>query len=240
MELKKMLSLTRQAIEKYNMLEHNDHIAIAVSGGKDSMALLKVMKELSLFHPSHFTVGAFCVNLGFGNQDFGSIESFCKSIDVPFYLIDTNIAQIVFEKRQETNPCSLCSKMRKGELNYKARELGYNKVAYGHHKDDVVDTMFMSLLYEGQFNTFLPDTYFKDLDLHILRPFIYIRESQIKGFINKYNIPVCKNPCPVDGSTKRAYVNEILKNLSSDNPQIKNRMFNAIENNSIWTNPNIY
>ena len=240
MQEKQMLSLTRQAIDKYNMINEGDKVAIAISGGKDSMALMHIMKKLSLFYPKHFEVEGFCINLGFGNQDFDAIKRYCNDMDVKLNIIDTDIAKIVFDLRKESNPCSLCAKLRKGQLNYKARELGFNRVAYGHHKDDVVDTMFMSLIYEGRFNTFLPDTYFSNLDMHLIRPFIYIKEAHIKGFVNKYNIPICKNPCPVDGSTKRAYVNDVLKNLAIDNPNIKNRMFTAIEQNSIWTNPDRY
>lgn len=163
MKLQRLLSLTRKAIDDYQMIQENDRIGVGISGGKDSLALLYALVSLSQFYPKKFTVHAITVDLGFKNQDFRAIQAFCEELHVPYSIVNTQIAPIVFEQRKEDNPCSLCAKMRKGALNGKAKELGLNKIAYAHHMDDVVETMLLSLFYEGRFHTFEPVTGFRQL-----------------------------------------------------------------------------
>lgn len=153
-------------------------------------------------------------------------------------MIHTDIAKIIFEDRKETNPCSLCAKMRKGALNDAVKKLGCNKVAYAHHKDDVVETMLMSLIFEGRFHTFLPVTYLDRTGLTVIRPLLYMNEADVIGFVNKNQVPVVKSPCPADGNTKREYIKNLLKTLNRENPGVKERMFTAILNSSLkgWTN----
>ncbi len=229
MKLQKLMSLTRRAIDTYQMIEENDKIAVGISGGKDSLTLLYALHGLKRFYPKKFDIIAITVDLGFQNVDFDKIRSLCASIEVPYFIAKTDIAQIIFEDRKETNPCSLCAKMRKGALNELAKENNCNKIAYAHHKDDVVETMMMSLIYEGRFHSFSPVTYLDRMDLTVIRPMMYVKEADVIGFANKYELPVLKSPCPVDGYTKRQYVSDLLHQIDLDSPGVKERMFTAIE-----------
>ena len=228
MKLQQLMSYSRRAIDDYSMIQEGDKIAIGVSGGKDSLALLYCMKELQRFYPNHYEIEAISVDLGFGNIDFQKIEDFCNNLDVPFYVASTDIANIVFEDRKEKSPCSLCAKMRKGALNNLAKSHGCNKTAFGHHRDDIIETMLLSLIFEGRFYSFSPVTYLDRMDLTLIRPFMYVEEADIIGFTNKYEIPVLKNPCPVDGVTKRQYAKELANQINREHPGAKDRMFRAI------------
>jgi len=228
MKLQQLMSYARRAIDDYSMINEGDKIAIGVSGGKDSLALLYCLKELQRFYPNHYEIEAISVDLGFGNIDFNKIEDFCKSLCVPFFVAKTEISDIVFNERKEKSPCSLCAKMRKGALNTMAKEHGCNKTAFGHHKDDIINTMLLSLIFEGRFHSFSPVTYLDRMDITLIRPLMYVEEADIIGFAHKYDIPVLKNPCPVDGETKRQYAKELANQLNRDHPGAKERMFNAI------------
>lgn len=228
MKLQQLLSYTRKAIDDYALIDDGDKIAVGISGGKDSLTLLCALNALKRFYPKKFELYAVTVDLGFKNLDLDKIKDFCKELEVPYYIIETDIAKIVFEDRKESNPCSLCAKMRKGALNEKIKELGCNKVAYAHHKDDVVETMLLSLIYEGRFHTFSPKTYLDRMGVTVIRPLIYMNEMDVIGFVKKNNLPVAKSPCPVDGYTKREYAKELLKKLTAENPGVRERMFTAI------------
>ncbi len=233
MKLQQMLSLVRQAVDDYNMIEDGDCIAVGVSGGKDSLAMLYALHHLQQFYPRQFTLHAVTVDLGFDTPGLEKIVSLCENLNIKYTIARTQIAQIVFEEKKEHNPCSLCARMRKGALNDTMKELGCNKVAYAHHKDDVVETMLMSLIYEGRIHTFSPTTCLERTGLTLIRPMIYMEEADIKGFINKYNVPVVKTPCPMDGNTRREYIKNLLKQLNKENPGIKKRIFTAIKNSNM-------
>ena len=237
MKLQQVLSLVRKAIDEYHMIEDGDKIAIGISGGKDSLTLLYAMHGLKRFYPKKFEIHAVTVDLGFGNLNLDEIKVLCEKLEVPYTIVKTDIAKIIFEDRKESNPCSLCAKMRKGALNDAIKEAGCNKVAYAHHKDDVVETMLMSLIFEGRFHTFSPNTYLDRMDLTVIRPMIYMQEADVIGFVNKYEVPVVKSPCPADGYTKREYVKDLLRNLNLENPGVKERMFTAIKSGNLkgWT-----
>ena len=228
MKLQQLMSLARRAIDDYSMIDENDRIAVGVSGGKDSLALLMTLNGLKRFYPKRFSVEAISVDLGFGNIDFSKIDDFCADLDIPYYVAKTDISQIVFDDRKEKSPCSLCAKMRKGAFNNMAKEHGCNKSAFGHHKDDIINTMLLSLIFEGRFYSFAPVTYLDRMDITLIRPLMYVEESDIIGFCNKNNVPVLKNPCPVDGETKRQYAKELANQLNRDHPGAKDRMFKAI------------
>ncbi|MEG0565752.1 MAG: ATP-binding protein, partial [Hungatella sp.] len=228
MNLQRLLSLTRQAVDDYHMIESGDRIALGLSGGKDSLALLYTLHGLMRFYPKKFELVAITVDLGLPDFDLTPIKELCERLLIPYTIIPTDIGKILFEIRQESNPCALCAKMRKGTLNQVAKELGCNKIAYAHHKDDVIETMLLSLLYEGRFHAFSPYTYLDRMDLTVIRPFFYVNEADITRFKNKYQLPVCKNPCPVDGHTKREYVKKLTNSLEADNPGVKDRLFHAI------------
>lgn len=237
MKTQKLYSYTRKAVEQYNMIEESDKIAVGISGGKDSLTLLYALKGIQRFYPKRFEVEAITVDLGFGTQDFSLIKDFCDKLEVPYTVVPTDIAAIVFEARKESNPCSLCAKMRKGSINEVAKEHGCNKIAYAHHKDDLIETMFLSLLYEGRFHCFSPVTHLKRADITIIRPLIYTPEMDIIGFSRKYELPVAKSPCPVDGHTKREYVKNLIKQLVAENPGCKERFFRAIIDGDIFGTP---
>lgn len=239
MKLQQLLSYTRRAVDDYQMIQDGDRIAIGVSGGKDSLTLLYALKHLQRFYPNHFDLLAITVNLGYESFHLDRIQKLCEELKVPYHIVDTDIAKIIFEERKESSPCSLCAKMRKGALNQKVRELNCNKVAYAHHKDDIIETMLLSLIYEGRFYSFSPYTYLDRMDLTVIRPLMYVSEADIIGFQNKYQLPVEKNPCPSDGFTKREYVKQLLRQLNLDNPGVKERMFTAIVNGNISGWPNI-
>jgi len=238
MKLQQLMSYKWRAVDDYKLIENNDHIAIGISGGKDSLSLLHSLAGLRRFYPNKFTLSAIMVNLGFDGMDLSKISALCRQLEVPFYEVKSEIGKIIFEDRKESNPCSLCAKMRKGALNQKAKELGLNKVAYAHHKDDIVETMLLSLIYEGRFYSFAPVTYLDRMDLTVMRPMMYVSEADVTGFQNRYQLPVEKNPCPVDGVTRREYVKNLLRQLNLENPGVKNRMFTAILNGNIpgWQN----
>lgn len=238
MKLQQVLSHVRRAADDYHMICEGDKIAVGISGGKDSLTLLFALNALRRFYPQHFDIHAVTVDLGFQNLDLSRIEALCHKLDVPYTIVPTQIAEIIFSQRKEKNPCALCAKMRKGALNDAIRAAGCNKVAYAHHKDDVVETMLMSLIFEGRFHTFSPVTYLDRMDLTVIRPLIYMNEADVIGFVNKNSIPVLKSPCPADGYTKREYAKQLLRQLNRENPGVKDRMFTAIQNSSLqgWNN----
>ena len=233
MKLQQVLSRVRKAIEDYNMIEEGDCIAVGISGGKDSLTLLQSLAALRRFYPKKFTLKAITIDLGFNNMNLDDIKAMCKELDVEYHIEKTDIAQIVFDERKETSPCSLCAKMRKGALNEAVKEMGCNKVAYAHHKDDVVETMLLSLFYEGRFHCFSPVTYLDRSNIIVIRPLIYMNEADVVGFIRRYNIPVVKSPCPVDKKTKREYVHQLVRDLNKDIQSVRNRMFTAITDSDL-------
>lgn len=241
MKLQKLLSLVRQAVERYDMIKDGDRIAVGVSGGKDSLTLLTALNELSHFYPKKFTVCAICVDLGYDNTDFSGIKDFCTEHNVELSIIQTKIGKIVMDERKEKNPCSLCAKLRKGALVDEAVRLACTRIAYAHHKDDFVETMLMSMIFQGKFYAFPPVTLFEDKNIRVIRPLMFVEESQIKGFVKKYEYPILKSPCPVDGFTKREYAKELVKRLENEHRGTKDRLFHAITEGKIedWNLPGV-
>lgn len=233
MKLQQLLSYTRKAVDEYQMIEEGDHIAVGISGGKDSLTLLYALHGLKRFYPKKFELSAITVNLGYEKFDVAPLRALCEELGVPYKVVDTDIAHILFEERKESNPCSLCAKMRKGALNDAVKEMGCNKVAYAHHKDDIIETMLLSLLFEGRFHSFSPKTYLDRMDLTVIRPMMYVDEIDVIGFQHKYNLPVAKSRCPIDGFTKREYAKDLVKQLNHEHPGARNRMFTAILNGNI-------
>lgn len=233
MKLQQVLSIVRKAIDDYHMISAEDKIAIGISGGKDSLTLLYALSALRRFYPLKFDILAITVDLGFANLNLDRIQSLCEELQVEYQIVHTDIAKIVFDDRKESNPCSLCAKMRKGALNDAIKTAGCNKVAYAHHKDDVVETMMMSLIYEGRFHTFSPVTYLDRTGLTVIRPLMYMNEADVIGFVHKYEVPVVKSPCPADGYTKREYIKQLLRQINLENPGVKERMFTAIRSSNL-------
>lgn len=228
MQLQRLLSYTRKAVDEYSMIQEGDHIAVGISGGKDSITLLYALHGLKRFYPRKFDLSAVTVDLGFAYFNLEPIQNLCRELEVPYKIVKSDIYDILFNVRQESNPCSLCAKMRKGALNEAVKEMGCNKVAYAHHKDDIIETMLLSLIFEGRFYSFSPKTYLDRMDLTVIRPMMFIDEMEVIGFRNKYSLPVVKGKCPVDGHTKRQYAKELLRELNKEHPGTKERMFHAI------------
>lgn len=229
---KPLLIPIRKASRDFGLIEPNDRILIALSGGKDSLTLLYAMAILKKTLPCDFEIAALTLDMGFKN-DYTEVKAFCKSLEIDFNIIDSEIAQIVFEERKEKNPCSLCARFRRGAVNNWAKEHGYNKVALGHHMDDVLETFLMSLFYEGRLNTFAPKSYLDRSDVTVIRPLVYVLEHDIKKISQLLNLPVVFNNCPANGNTTRAKEKELINTLSKDNKALRHRMMSAIVN-KLW------
>ena len=234
MTLQKLYSYTRQCIQQFDLIQENDKILVGLSGGKDSLALLYALAGLRKFYPQKFQIIAVTADLGFGNFDLSPLQKICDELQVEYHILKTQIAQILKQKIQKGTYCAMCAKLRKGAINNFAKEKGCNKVAYAHHQDDLIETMMLSLIYEGQFYTFAPKTYYKEADITVIRPMINIPENDIIGFRNKYSLTCVKNPCPNDGITRRQYVKKLIAQINKDNKGVKTKMYNAILKGKIY------
>lgn len=238
--MQKLLSLTRKAINDYNMIKDGDKIAVGVSGGKDSTALLAVLAAYKKFAPEKFDLVAINIDLGFADTDKAEVEKlseYCKSVNVPLIIEHTQIAQIIFEERKEKSPCSLCSKMRRGALNSAAIANGCNKLALAHHADDIIDTFFLSLLHEGRLSTFMPVSFMDRTGITLIRPFIYAEEKYLAGLCRRYSLPIVHNPCPEDKHTRREDMKKLIEELDSRFDGSKKLMMSALFNpsrNNLW------
>lgn len=226
--IRRILSYVRRAADDYGMIEEGDRIAVGVSGGKDSLTLLAALVDLKTFYPKSFEVCAIVIDMGFEGVDFTPIKDFCNSLGVELKIVRTRISNIIFDVRREKNPCSLCARMRRGTLHDAVLEMNCNKLALGHHYDDVLETFMLNLFNEGRLGTFSPVTYLDRKKLTMIRPLIYAPEKDIRYFISKTPLPVMKSPCPADGATKREEMKQFIKKLDRENKGLKHRIFKAI------------
>lgn len=224
MKLQRLYSYVRRALADYNMIQEGDRIALGMSGGKDSLTLLYALAGLRSFYPCGFEIAAITVSLGYSSFDLSAVKNLCDQLEVPYYIVETKISEMLRE-----GECSLCSRLRKGALMEKAKELGCNKIAYAHNMDDAVETMMLSLIYEGRFSSFWPVTHFEDTSVDIIRPLIYVSLQEVIGFMNKYELPVVTNPCPYDRTTERSYVRGLIKDINHHAPGVVKRMMTAIK-----------
>ena len=232
--IKRVLSYTRRAVDDYEMIHEGDKVAVGISGGKDSLTLLCALADLKKFYPKKFDLCAITVDMGFETpMDFSKIQALCDELGVPYHVTKTEIAKIIFDVRKESNPCSLCAKMRRGVLHNTAKELGCNVVALGHHFDDVVDTFMLNLFFEGRLGCFQPVTYLSRADLHLIRPMIYMPEKDVRYFAAKAELPVIKSPCPADGNTQREEINKLIGDLDRKHKGLRYRIFGAIQRGEI-------
>ena len=233
LHIKRILGQVRKAIQDYDMIQEGDRIAVGVSGGKDSLTLLVALRKLMDFYPVKFELKALTLAMGIGEPDFSPVKELCEEIGVEYIIEDTYIGKIVFEARQEKNPCSLCATLKRGVLNNAALKHGCNKVALAHNRDDVIETMLLSTFYEGRIHSFSPVTYLDRKGVFVLRPLIYVEEKQIKAFIQEKTLQVVHNPCTANGHTKRQYIKHLLMELSVENREIKNNIFGAIKRSGL-------
>ncbi len=227
--MRKLLSLTRRCVEDYQMIEAGDDIAVGLSGGKDSLALLASLAALRRFFPQPFTLRALTVDMGIPGMDFSPLQAYCDALEVPFTRIPSQIHHVIFEQRQEKNPCALCANMRRGVLHEHLQQIGCHKIALGHHYDDAVETFLLSLFYEGRFSCFRPVTYLDRSEVTQIRPLLYCGEELLQRFAEREALPVLHNPCPANGGTKRQEVKELIVTLRAQYPKLKEHIFRAMQ-----------
>lgn len=239
-EIQKILSRVRAAVDRYNMIEENDRIAVGVSGGKDSLVLLCALSELKKFYPVPFDVVGITVDMGFDTFqtdtdecNYSEIEELCRRIDVEFHVKKTEIAKIIFDIRKEKNPCSLCARMRRGVLHDMALEFGCNKLALGHHFDDVAETMMLNLFFEARIGCFSPVTYLSRKDITLIRPLVLTKEKDIKSFVRRASLPIIESSCPADGNTEREFMKEYLREFDKRHRGLYRRLVGALERSGI-------
>lgn len=230
-EMQHILSTVRQAVDKYGMIEENDTVAVGLSGGKDSIALLASLDRLKNFYPKKFSVVGISVDMGFDDAEdiYAPVREFCAEHEIPYHIEKTKIKEIVFDVRKEKNPCSLCAKLRRGALVSCAKELGAGKLALGHHLDDAAETFMLTLVNEGRIGCYSPVTVYEDTAVTVIRPLIYTREADIRSLVKKEKLPVVKSPCPEDGNTDRAEIKNVIRELEINHRGLKKRIITAME-----------
>ena len=226
--MQKLMGLVRRCVDDYDMIKSGDRIAVGVSGGKDSVVLLRLLAGLREYFDKPFELAAISIDMGLG-MDYTEIGNLCQELNVPYHIIKTEIAPIIFDHRKEKNPCSMCAKMRRGALNQAILDLGYHKLALGHHYDDAVETFMMSLIYEGRISCFQPVTDLDRTGIIQIRPMLYIHEKTVDNFAKRMNLPIIENRCPVDKTTKREEIKQLIYELSETYPDLKERIFGAMQ-----------
>lgn len=226
--MQKLLGLVRRCVEDYDMISAGDRIGVGVSGGKDSLVLLQLLSGLRQFTDKPFSLEAITIDMGLG-MDFSGVQKFCDRLDVPYTVVKTEIGPIIFDYRKEKNPCSMCSKMRRGALNQAILDRGITKLALGHHYDDAVETFMMSLIFEGRISCFQPVTYLDRTGVTQIRPMLYIHDRTIEHFAQRMELPVVENRCPADKNTKREEIKQLIFDLSNTYPDLKERIFGAMQ-----------
>ena len=231
--MQRILSYVRKAIDDYNMIEDGDKIAVALSGGKDSITMLKALKNLQIFYPKKFELIAISVNPGFEFFDADFLRKICSELDIPFFEEKYDISKIIFEDRHEKNPCSLCANLRRGILNTAAKREGCNKIALGHNLDDVLETFLMNLFFAGNISTFSPVSYMDRSGMTVIRPLIYVPEKDTKRFVKRSGTPIMPKVCPMDGNSTREYIKQLVVTLSLKNKYVKANIMGAIKRKNL-------
>ena len=233
--MEKIESLVRSALQTYNMIEENDVIAVGISGGKDSLVLLAALANIRKYYPVRFEIKAITADYRFGgeNGDFSQISEMCRRLNVKYTVVETQLGRIIFEDRKEKNPCSLCAKMRRGILHKAAKSLGCNKIAFAHHFDDAIETFMMNLLDTGSLSCFSPVTYLSRSDITLIRPLIFCDERHIENVCKRLNLPVSKSKCPVDKTTERQKIKNLILALQKDYPDIRQKLMGAVKRSGL-------
>ena len=228
--MQKILGYMRRACQEFDLIDDGDKIAVGVSGGKDSLVLLCGLALMRRFYEKEYDVCAITLDPRFGGveTDYSPVERLCDKLDVPFKLVRTDIGEIVFDIRKETNPCSLCAKMRRGALHDAAKSLGCNKLALGHNNDDAIETFVMNLLNEGRIGCFAPISYLSRKDITVIRPLVFAPEHAVLSCAKRNSLEIVKSKCPADKTTRRQWTKELLRSLERDNKGTKERIFGAM------------
>ena len=227
--MNKFTGLVRRCVEDYTMIDDNETIAVGVSGGKDSLALLCALSNLKRYYPKKYELHAITVDMGYDEMDFSGVERLCRELGVPCTIKRTQMKRIIFDERREKNPCALCAKMRRGAIHDAMAELGIKKIALGHHFDDAVETFMLSLFYEGRISCFQPVTYMSRMGITQIRPMLYAGEGTVERIVRQYDLPVVYNPCPMDKKSRREEVKQLIKTLSAQYPDLKSKIFGAMQ-----------
>lgn len=229
--MQNLMSRMRAAMEKYNMIEEGDVVAVGVSGGKDSLALLYALAEMRRFYPVKYEVTAITADMTFFGEktDFSEITALCESLNVRHIIRETELYHIIFETRKEKNPCSLCARMRRGILHDMTKETGCTKLALGHHMDDAAETFMMNLLSGGRIESFRPVTYLSRKDLTMIRPMILATEKEVLSAARKMNLPTVESPCPMDKTSNRNEMKELLSELEKKYPSLKEKIIGGLQ-----------
>jgi len=229
-----LLGLMRSAVERYNMINEGDKIAVGVSGGKDSLALLCLLYELQKFYPRRFSVTALTIDPCFGEpMDFSGVESLCRKLEIKYIIERKPFGKILLGEKKGARPCSLCAKLRRGCLHNMTREQGCNKLALGHHQDDAAETFLMNLLNGGNAACFSPVTHMSRKDIYVIRPLIFASEREVAAFAGNNRLPVVKSTCPVDGETERARIKALIARLSEDYGALPGKLTGALQRGNI-------
>ena len=227
--LNEFTGVVRRAVDDYGMIQAGDKVAVGVSGGKDSLLLLLALNHLRSYYPKPFELYAITIELGFEGMDFTPVAQLCEKQDIPYLRLKTDIKEVVFDVRKESNPCSLCAKMRRGAINDAIRAHGISKLALGHHFDDAVETFMMSLLFEGRLSCFRPVTYLDRSGVTQIRPLVYAGEQKIANLAQQLELPVVENPCPQDKASKRYEIKTLLSAMGKEYPDMKSKIFGAMQ-----------
>ncbi|MBQ6716466.1 MAG: tRNA 2-thiocytidine biosynthesis protein TtcA [Clostridia bacterium] len=228
--MKEVLGCIRRADKDFGLIQAGDTVCVGVSGGKDSMLLLYAMALYRRFCPNKYNLIAATLHMGLEPFDLDPVKALCEELDVPYTVQKTQIAQVIFEERKEKNPCSLCAKMRRGALIDLCKDLGANKLALGHHRDDALETLLLSMFYEGRIHTFHPKTYLSRKDITQIRPMAYLPEKHVIHMVKSLNLPVVKSPCPANGATKREEMKKLLSHIATTIPNVRELMLSALQN----------
>jgi tRNA 2-thiocytidine biosynthesis protein TtcA len=233
--MQKLMSYMRSAMEHYNMISDGDKVAVGLSGGKDSVAMLAALARMRSFYPAKYDLTAIIMDPRFDGEDtdYSVLQALCENIGVPCIIRRTEIGRLIFETREEKNPCSLCARMRRGILHDETKAAGCNKLALGHHLDDAAETFMMNLLNGGTIGSFSPVTYLSRKDITVIRPMIFARESDAARAARHENLPVVKSRCPADGATERQEVKVLLNALEHKYGDVRSKILGALQNGSI-------
>ena len=233
--MQKIVNLVSKVNKEFNLIENGDKIAVAVSGGKDSLVLLECLSIMRRYFEIKFDLIAITINLKFHGKydDFSEVAKLCKKNDVPYIIYDSDIVDIVFNIRKEKSACSLCSKLRKGLINSIAKQHECNKVALAHSLDDTVETFLMNLFSSGKFSCFGPKNFLSRAELIQIRPMVFLSETKIEAVAKKLNLPVVKSRCYVDGQTNRQVMKNFLKREEAEFKNIKTMVFGAISRSKL-------
>ena len=225
---KKICRLTGRAIHDYELIAEDDRILVGVSGGRDSLTMLRILTDLQKRAPISFELIPVHVDPGFSNGFAWELQVFLENLCRGGRVEYTDFGIRAHSSENRENPCFLCSRLRRKRLFQVARDEGCRKIALGHNRDDLIETLFLNMFFSGRIGTMTPCQPFFKGDISIIRPLAYVDKDDIRAFAVKQGFPIFENPCPSDGTTKRGVVRSFLESLYRENPHVKGNIFRAM------------